>query len=252
LFTSAPGPGHTLTHVNAADPTSAMSLGPERSDVAPPPALAGPVSEEPTPQLSVAGASDHCVNCGAPLASDQRYCVNCGERRGKPRFAIAPPQEEASQEVVATRSASTPRRPRTSAGFNLIAGVATLLLAMGVGVLIGHSNSGAATTKASAPPAITINGGAASGSAGTAASSGAASSLGGTAHTGKPKHHGSAKSAKEKAPSKVVIQKAAAAASKVTGGSAKTAAPTATQGSSCTDGTAGCQNGKLTGSFFGQ
>jgi hypothetical protein len=231
-----------------------MSLGPERSDVAAPPALGGSVSEEPTRQLSVAGSSDHCVNCGAPLASDQRYCVNCGERRGKPRFALAPPGEADVKEVATSRPASPPRRPRTSAGFNLIAGVATLLLAMGVGVLIGHSSSGSATTKAAATPAITINGGgAANGSAGTAAAAGAAASgAGATARAAKSKHHGSAKTAKTKAPPKVVIQKAAAAASKVTGGSAKTAAPTATQGSACTNGTAGCQNGKLTGSFFGQ
>jgi hypothetical protein len=256
LFTSGPDPRHTLTHVNATDPTSAMSLGPERSDVAAPPAFAGSssTSEEPTRQLSVAGSSDHCVNCGAPLASDQRYCVNCGERRGKPRFALAPPQEGAAEEVTTTRSASTPRRPRTSAGFNLIAGVATLLLAMGVGVLIGHNSSASDSTKSAAAPAITINGGgAANGTAGTAAAAGAAASgAGATASTGKAKHHGAAKSAKAKAPPKVVIQKAAAAASKVTGGSAKTAAPTATQGSSCASGTAGCQNGKLTGSFFGQ
>ena len=235
-----------------------MSLGPERSDVAAPPAFAdsSSTSQEPTRQLSVAGSSDHCVNCGAPLASDQRYCVNCGERRGKPRFALAPAPEAAAEEVTTTtRSASTPRRPRTSVGFNLIAGVATLLLAMGVGVLIGHNSSASNSTKAAATPAITINGGggAASGTAGTAAAAGAAGA--GAAHaarTANAKHHGSAKSAATKAPPKVVIQKAAAAASKVTGGSAKTAAPTATQGSSCASGTAGCQNGKLTGSFFGQ
>src|ERR1700733_12540224 len=88
--------------------------------------------EETPAEAPVAGTMrDRCVNCGAPLASDQRYCVNCGERRGKPRFALAAPQEAVTEEVTTTRSASTPRRPRTSAGFNLIAGVATLLLAMG-------------------------------------------------------------------------------------------------------------------------
>src|SRR6202012_5682324 len=115
-----------------ADPTSAMSLGPERTDVAAPPSMTEASGDEPTRQLSVAGSSDHCVNCGAPLASDQRYCVNCGESRGKPRFALAAPQQAAAGGVPKTRSASPPGRPRTSAGFNLIAGVATLLLAMGV------------------------------------------------------------------------------------------------------------------------
>ena len=229
-----------------------MSLGPERSDVAAPAGRPGPVSDEPTRQLSVAGTSDHCVTCGAPLASDQRYCVTCGERRGKPRFAPAGPHEEPVQEVVTTASASRPRRPRTSAGFNLIAGVATLLLAMGVGVLIGHNSSGNTSGKASAAtPAITING-AGTGNGSAAATTPSSSSSGGSAaSTRKSKHSASAKSA-SKAPPKVVIQKAAAAASKVTGGSAKTAGATATQGSACTAGTAGCQNGKLTGNYFGQ
>jgi hypothetical protein len=232
-----------------------MSLGPERTDVAAPPAMMGTSSEEPTRQLSVAGASDHCANCGAPLASDQRYCVNCGERRGKPRFSLAEQHEEPVQEVVTKRSSSaSPRRPRTSAGFNLIAGVATLLLAMGVGVLIGHSNSQSNSTKQAATPAITINGGGtANGS--TAASTGSGSSSAGAGSTSsgkKSKHKGSAKTAKSSAPSKVVVQKAAAAASKVTGGSAKTAGATAQQGSACTNGEAGCQNGKLTGNYFGQ
>jgi hypothetical protein len=230
-----------------------MSVGPERTDLpkpAPP-----PFTEDSTRQLSVAGAGDHCVNCGAPLASDQRYCVNCGERRGKPRFTLAAAPDAAVKETT-VRTASTPRRPRTSAGFNLIAGVATLLLAMGVGVLIGHSNSSANNTngRAASTPQITINGGGASTNAAAGSSSAGStgsSSGGGSGHASRAKHGGSSAKA-AKAPPKVVVQKAAAAAAKVTGGSAKTAAPTATQGSSCSAGTAGCQNGKLTGNFFGQ
>ncbi|HEY2317270.1 MAG TPA: hypothetical protein VGH67_03150 [Solirubrobacteraceae bacterium] len=227
-----------------------MSVGPERSSgvVKPTPP---PFAEEPTRPLSVAGAGDHCVNCGAPLASDQRYCVTCGERRGKPRFTLAAPADATVQDTT-VRAASLPRRPRTSAGFNLIAGVATLLLAMGVGVLIGHSNSSANAGHATSTPAITINGGGAAStnpaSAAGAGSTGARSTRG--SHTAKGRHGGSAKAAK--APPKVVIQKAAAAASKVTGGSAKVAPANSTQGSSCGAGTAGCQNGKLTGNFFGQ
>jgi hypothetical protein len=226
-----------------------MSVGPERTDAARP--APPPFTEEQTRPLAVAGAGDHCVNCGAPLASDQRYCVNCGERRGKPRFTLAAPSEPVVQETT-VRAASSPRRPRTSAGFNLIAGVATLLLAMGVGVLIGHSNSSANNAHQASTPAITINGGGGAStnpaSAAGTGSSGASSSRG--THASNAKHGKSVKAAK--APPKVVIQKAAAAASKVTGGSAKVAGATATQGSSCTAGTAGCQNGKLTGNFFGQ
>jgi hypothetical protein len=217
----------------------------------------GPLSareDTPTQQLSLAASGERCVNCGAPLASDQRYCINCGERRGKPRFEAVGSPAPVGEQVIATSAAAVPpRRTRTSAGFNLIAGVATLLLAMGVGVLIGHNNS--APSGRSATPAtqvITVGGG-----AGTSAGSGAAATAGGG--TGSGSHKGSkGKDAKghaaaTKAPPKVVVQKAAAAASKVTGGSAPVASPTVTQGGSCSPGQAGCQNGKFTGNnFFGQ
>jgi hypothetical protein len=232
-----------------------MSVGRERSDVATP---ATPrFTEESTRELSVAGTSDHCVNCGAALASDQRYCVNCGERRGKPRFTLAGPPEQPVQETT-TRAVKPPRRPRTSSTFNLIAGVATLLLAMGVGVLIGHSNSNG-NAKTAAGPTITVNGAGASTGAASAAGlattgSGAGSNSGSgvrASHSARAKHNATVKAAK--APPKVVVQKAAAAASKVTGGSAKVANPTVTQGGSCQDGSAGCQNGHFTGNnFFGQ
>jgi hypothetical protein len=229
-----------------------MSAGPERSDVASAPSFA----EEPTRQLSVAGTSDHCANCGAPLASDQRYCVNCGERRGKPRFSLAGGQQEVVEETT-VRSAKAPRRPRTSSTFNLIAGVATLLLAMGVGVLIGHSNSSNAANKGgSGTPSITVQGA----GAGTNAASGSGAAANGSGSSGTAsnsngsKHSGASKATKAAATKKVVVQqKAAAAASKVTGGSAKTAAPTVQQGGSCQSGSAGCQNGHFTGNnFFGQ
>jgi hypothetical protein len=230
-----------------------MSVGPDRSDVASP--ASPPFTEDPTRQLSVAATSDHCVNCSAPLASDQRYCVNCGERRGKPRFTLAGPHEETVQETT-VHAARAPRRPRTSAGFNLIAGVATLLLAMGVGVLIGHSNSSTTSKGAAATPSITVNGGGtgapAASAAGSATRGSGSSSGAGASHSAKAKH-AATKAAKAAPPPKVVIQKAAAAASKVTGGSAKVAAPTVTQGGSCQSGSAGCQNGHFTGSnFFGQ
>ena len=207
----------------------------------------GHAEDAPTQQLAIAAVSDRCVNCGAALASDQRYCVNCGERRGKPRFTLAAPTEPAPDMVV-TRTVQS-RRPRTTAGFNLIAGIATLLLAMGVGVLIGHNSSPASQKSAASPTVITVGGG--SGSAGTAttANSGPSNRSSGSAKKSK-----SASTSKAtKAPPKVVVQKAAAAAAKVTGGNANVAGATATQGSSCTNGQAGCQNGKFTGNnFFGQ
>jgi len=208
---------------------------------------ADPRSDAPTQQISLAAVGDRCANCGNPLVSDQRYCINCGERRGKPRFTLADPPEQQTEAVRAAASRA-PRRPRTSAGFNLIAGVATLLLAMGVGVLIGHNSSSAGSKVASNQPTIIrLDTNAATTPAGTS---------GGTAtqasHSrAKSKGGKSAKAAAAK-PTKVVVQQAAAAAAKVVGGNANVAPATATTGSSCAAGTAGCQNGKLTGNYFGQ
>lgn len=221
-----------------------MSLGREQPDVAD---TAVHFPDAPTPALSVAGSNDRCVNCNAALASDQRYCVNCGERRGKPRFTLAGDSGETTETTAAVKP---PRRARTSAGFNLIAGVATLLLAMGVGVLIGH-NSGSSNSKATGTPAtqvITVGGGASANTSSTAAAGTGGSGAKTSSHGAK----GKAASGKAAAP-KVVVQKAAAAASKVTGGSAKTAGATVTQGGQCASGSAGCENGHFTGNnFFGQ
>jgi hypothetical protein len=88
-----------------------------------------------------------CASCGAPMADDQRYCLHCGERRvttssflasGHPSnaFGQAPP---AAPTAFAQATEPPGGRP-----FNItavIAGVGVLLLAMGVGVLIGRSGN---------------------------------------------------------------------------------------------------------------
>ena len=227
-----------------------MSLGREQTD--PVGSTAEPVANAPTQPISLAGAGDRCVNCGAPLASDQRYCVNCGERRGKPRFTLAPAPAEAVETTTTTRSAGSPRRPRTSASFNLIAGVATLLIAMGVGVLIGHDSGSNGTAGKAQPQVIQLrSSGAVSSATSTAAAATSNSSGGSNSKSSHGKSSGKGKSGKAPPP-KVVVQQAAQAAQKVTGGSANVAGATATQGSSCASGTAGCQSGKLTGNYFGQ
>jgi hypothetical protein len=207
--------------------------------------MASVPDEAPTQQISLAAVGDRCANCGHPLASDQRYCVNCGERRGKPRFTLADPPEQQTEAVKAA-SPRPPRRPRASAGFTLIAGVATLLLAMGVGVLIGHNGSAGSKVAASGPTVIKLDTTSPTTAAGTPGATTTPASHSGT----KSKAGKGAKASAKK--TKVVVQKAAAAAKQVVGGSANVAAPTATTGSSCTAGTAGCQNGKLTGNYFGQ
>ena len=129
-----------------------------------------------------------------------------------------------------------------------------LLLAIGLGVLIGrlgHTNS--SNQKASNPPVqvVTVQGG-----GGSAASTPTATT---------PAHHTVAASAAPKGltgklkaaaenkapPSKAVQQKANQAAGKVLGNSSNLAPPTQKVGGSCKSGQAGCQGNKFTGNFFG-
>jgi hypothetical protein len=197
-----------------------------------------------TPDLVAPGASDLCANCQAPLASDQRYCVNCGERRGKPRQLFQPTASKAP----APASPKRERRPRASAGTTLIAGVATLLLAMGVGVLIGQNGtSSPKQAAAAAPQVVTVNGGGSSGGSGSTA----------TASTGSKSKHGGKKGSgkKSQAPAAHLSKKTTAAvnqgAANVVGSNQKLAPATVKVGGKCQSGEAGCQGNKFTGGFFG-
>jgi hypothetical protein len=110
-----------------------------------------------------------CAACGTPLAADQRYCLECGERRasvseflrsGPPRAAAPPAAPPGSRPP---ELAGEPQPPRSNA-LSLLAGIGVLLLAMGVGVLIGRSGGG--TTKSAPAEVVTVAG------TGTAAGSG--------------------------------------------------------------------------------
>lgn len=203
-------------------------------------------------QLTAAPAAsvgDRCAVCQASLAGDQRYCVECGERRAKPNFPL--PQTAADSNEDRARHRRQARRPRVSSGATLVAGVGTLLLAMGVGVLIGHNgNNSAPTTHASSPAVQVVTVGGAGGGAARAAKPATVSPR----STKSKSHSQSTASAKHKqapsAPPKAVAAKANAAASKVLGGSRKDAPPpTVTVGQ--TGHGAGYQNGHFTGNFFG-
>lgn len=202
--------------------------------------------DEPTSEFLTGAVGDRCANCQGPLAADQRYCVNCGQRRGKPRFSPETLDTQAAP-AAAVAPAGPPmyHQPRFAPGTTLVAGVATLLLALGVGFLIGNSvNKG--STKAPAAQIVTV-GGSGAGSAGTnttaASGSNATAAPKSAAAKGKPKTvvvHLTPKA----------VAKASAAASKVIGSGAPKNA-TIQQGQSCTAGQTGCQNGKFTGNFFG-
>jgi hypothetical protein len=203
------------------------------------PRYSGILAVEPQPadasqDLLSAQPSDRCANCGSPLAPDQRYCVECGERRGKARFSF--------ESVVAPKAPGAPRqqprRPRVSSSFSFIAGVATLLLALGIGVLIGHNTNNAKPTAATPNQTIKITGLGGSNTNTTANSNNHLNSKSFTA----PKVHLSPK----------VVKKVNQAASTVLGSGTKNLSSNPTQqvGQSCSGG-AGCQGGKFTGNFFG-
>jgi hypothetical protein len=134
-----------------------------------------------------------------------------------------------------------------SAGSTLIAGIATLLLALGVGVLIGHNNN---TPKSSGGvQVVTVAGGGGGGSAVSTGSS-ASSSTGGSSSSSSK--HGSKGGGSTKVSKKTAAKATQAATSTLKPASGVKIAPANTkQGGTCSQGTAGCQNGHLTGNFFG-
>ncbi len=117
-----------------------------------------------TPQPQSPGAPFHsaltpatgeqCTNCGARMAADQRYCVECGERRGEPRFSVA---DTVAPQAAAAPAAQSQRRSRLSPNGTVIAGIGTLLLAMGVGVLIGRTGDNSTTSDAGNQPVRVVN-----------------------------------------------------------------------------------------------
>jgi hypothetical protein len=112
----------------------------------------------------IAATSTSCASCGSPLAEDQRYCLHCGERTAPPSSVLlgGPPSQVAtagSSAALVPPGFAPPGVPGAQdAGergnaVTIIAGVGVLLLAMGVGVLIGRSSA----AKPSAPVSPVIN-----------------------------------------------------------------------------------------------
>jgi hypothetical protein len=201
-------------------------------------------AEQPTGSF-LGATGDRCAACGTALASDQRYCLACGERRGKARFPTGAAAPTATEARAAAHREH--QHPRLSSGTALIAGIATLLLALGVGVLIGriHSNTGTPAAAHSPVQVITVGGGSASG-AGAAA---AATSTSGSATTARgARHTAAAARSKTVVITKQVQAKAAAASSKVLGGNIQ--GPAVVTVGQPGHGP-GYTNGHFTGQFFG-
>jgi hypothetical protein len=210
--------------------------------------------EGPTRHVMVGQVGDTCVSCEAPLASDQRYCLNCGERRGRSRFSAAATAAQTDPPPAGQAADAPPsQRRRVASGTALIAGIATLLLAMGVGVEIGRisnrNNSGSPTPAHASAPSVQV---VTVGSGGGATTASSAPSTSNSTTKAKVKGSQPRTTASKVVVTKKVAAKATQAASKVLGSSAKNLAPpTVKSGQSCSSG-AGCQNGKFTGNFFGQ
>ncbi|HWI74348.1 MAG TPA: hypothetical protein VNT55_20480 [Baekduia sp.] len=110
-----------------------------------------------------------CRTCGAPLAADQRYCLQCGTRRAEARLPfleiLARQVPAGAAGPTATAAAATTRQTgpaawlgRVSTNAAAVAGVACLLLALGVGVLIGGIGSDDSAASPGAPQIITVGG----------------------------------------------------------------------------------------------
>jgi hypothetical protein len=116
------------------------------------------------PSGAAALPAAHCLGCGRPLAGDQRYCLECGARSpqvsgvlsGDLRALVSakqPPQEAVADSSNGTAGANDAGYARASNTTAVIAGVGVLLLAMGVGVLIGRSS----ISKQAAAPAEVVS-----------------------------------------------------------------------------------------------
>ncbi len=187
------------------------------------------------------------------MSSDQRYCVACGERRGRPRFSLpatgtadAPPSTELAP---VSASLPAPRGPRASSGTTIVAGVGTLLLALGVGVLIGRNSAStvnARPVQAAAPTVVTVGGGAGTGTTAARPTSKTAKKSAKSKGTkGKVKADNAAK------PTAAQAAKASNAASKVLGSSNKNLPPATVTVGQTGHGPGYNKTGKFDGSFFG-
>jgi hypothetical protein len=113
--------------------------------------------------LTVRTGDQSCPSCGAAMAGDQRYCLSCGERRGETRVPL--PASGAGAAGTAAAAAVEPlaaavARPVASSGAAWAGAVGLLLLAMGVGVLIGRAGD-PQPQRASSAPVTVVQGGAA-------------------------------------------------------------------------------------------
>ncbi len=219
----------TPTEELSAGGSSAGGVTAEHLAGIPPTSASVPPTEPSLSPLPV--ARERCAMCGATLAADQRYCVECGQRCGPSRVPFT---EGLAQRATAPSPEPRPGRRRPSVNATLIAGIGTLLLALGVGVLIGRLGE-SSTVKSPAVQVVTVAGGGAgatAGAAGTGSEAQTSTTAAGTAKTGAATTGAAGAAAKAKA------AKPAVPVTKVVKIGSKGNGP-------------GYQHGHFTGNFFG-
>jgi hypothetical protein len=249
------------------EPATPVPPTPPSEPAAPPPAM---------PSMAAFGSSDSCPNCKARMAADQRYCLNCGHRRGDPRlpFMDAVVFMESMNSAPGGAGGTTPPPPpaqsggsnnRWNANAALIAGVATLVLAIGVGFLIGRTghNDNSSAGNGGGVKIVQLGTQAGPGEAVTSAETetpavegGGKTSTAAKAKGGKP----NGKSASEKTPSEKSKVKegsteekklAEEASNEVLHPTVPTVEAGTQLGESCEKGAVGCgDSGKFEGNFF--
>ena len=98
-----------------------------------------------------------CAACGVPMAADQRYCLSCGARRDGARLpfqdALVPAQPQRPA-MPAVQPALW--YPPQNSGVNtttMLAALACVLVAFGVGLLVGGDGDGGQPVVVGAGPA---------------------------------------------------------------------------------------------------
>jgi hypothetical protein len=198
---------------------------------------------------SIEGSGERCPTCQSPLTADQRYCLECGNRRGDPRLPFM--DAVVFMDAVKNQGAEPPPPPPPSerkpqgitANAALIAGIGTLVLAIGVGVLIGRSgDNGSATAANQTPQIIKVGGGGESEEEAPKKETA----------TGKKKSGGKSKKATPKKEEQVAAQ-GEEAADEILHSKVDKVKSGTQLGEECDPSEVGCsKNGKFEGEFFGE